>query len=480
MVIGEKNVGKSTFVQYLLNSLLGELEKKTPHPLELLVPNTSKRIKDSTVFCLDLDPGQPLQSTPGILSLQPHKIPCIGHVYTYSQPKVKSSKELAREAELLAEKRKMVDQFKRLQLRIKNLQPATKSAKPLKRIDVKKRNPQLKAARAVTGPAYRTILEKLEGLKCEDIYCNSEVGHQYLLGNVSTNNCYVNYLKIAQKLMDDYSRQHKDKPLVVNTMGWLKDLGLDILIELIKIVKPTHVVHLCTQKDMKQACSYSYESLAEYMGSRNFFPILPNRDPTRRNKTNGFQFYEYWYIYPRINETSLPSAIYPNPKPYELRSLMMLSYFSSLWQHDAKTIDLAHCKSPVILDCTKTAFYDLSTGRSASAPSEPVNELYALCHVNPDNIVETGKNMPRMFVEYRQRCSTIRMQTSNDSAYSKLMSPDLFIFKGWGIIVGGDEEKHKLQLMTPRGEKGLDGVNILVKCNVDFPDMLQKFCFIDT
>ena len=463
MVIGEKNVGKSTFVQYLLNCFLTELERKKQHPLDQLNSSQKtneqnhdkqdheKQNRDNTVCCLDLDPGQPLQSTPGVLSLRAHKSPLVGPAYTYSLSTVKSKRELAHDSKLLAARKKMIQQLKRLH----GGKNVSKCKKSVKRIGIKEE----KGTKMLSDPAYRTLLEKLEDLKYEDIYCNPDDGLEYLLGNVSSNTCYVKYLRIAQKLMESYTSQHKNKPLIVNTMGWLRELGTSIFAELIKIIKPTHVIHLGTEKDKFR--KYSHDDMIKFLNGKNYLPILITLP-------NTLQYYEYLFIDPRAKNISPHTVPHPSPKPYEIRNLGMLAYFAPLWPQKAESINFTHCKPFVSVDSRKMAFYNLSYGRIILTTSTQINGLYALCQAKSECVVKTSNNLQP---KYKQTFLT--KEKSEDSVHGKILSPDLFVFKAWALLIGRDEKSHKIRLLTPRGEDCLEGVNIMVKCNVDFPDLLQ-------
>ncbi|XP_072442505.1 polynucleotide 5'-hydroxyl-kinase NOL9 [Chiloscyllium punctatum] len=58
-------------------------------------------------------------------------------------------------------------------------------------------------------------------------------------GDVSCERDLDRYLEIAKYL---YTGYRKETPLVINTMGWIKGFGLSILVDLIRLLAPTHVV----------------------------------------------------------------------------------------------------------------------------------------------------------------------------------------------------------------------------------------------
>ncbi|XP_032250621.1 polynucleotide 5'-hydroxyl-kinase NOL9 isoform X1 [Halichoerus grypus] len=58
-------------------------------------------------------------------------------------------------------------------------------------------------------------------------------------GKPSCKNNYENYIEIIKYVFSSYK---KESPLIVNTMGWVSDKGLLLLIDLIRLLSPSHVV----------------------------------------------------------------------------------------------------------------------------------------------------------------------------------------------------------------------------------------------
>ncbi|XP_033647445.1 polynucleotide 5'-hydroxyl-kinase NOL9-like [Asterias rubens] len=52
------------------------------------------------------------------------------------------------------------------------------------------------------------------------------------------------YLKICKYLMQEYQTNHRHQPLIINTMGWMQGLGLQLLVDIIHMTQPTHIVQL--------------------------------------------------------------------------------------------------------------------------------------------------------------------------------------------------------------------------------------------
>ncbi|XP_062889479.1 polynucleotide 5'-hydroxyl-kinase NOL9 [Mobula hypostoma] len=60
-------------------------------------------------------------------------------------------------------------------------------------------------------------------------------------GNVLCDQDPDRYMEVVRYLYAEYK---KETPLIINTMGWIKGLGLSVLVDLIRLLAPTHVVQL--------------------------------------------------------------------------------------------------------------------------------------------------------------------------------------------------------------------------------------------
>ncbi|KAM6173621.1 polynucleotide 5'-hydroxyl-kinase NOL9 [Erethizon dorsatum] len=65
-------------------------------------------------------------------------------------------------------------------------------------------------------------------------------------GKPSCKNNYENYIDIIKYVFNAYKRE---APLIVNTMGWVTDEGLLLLIDLIRLLSPSHVVQFSSAQN---------------------------------------------------------------------------------------------------------------------------------------------------------------------------------------------------------------------------------------
>ncbi|XP_043911542.1 polynucleotide 5'-hydroxyl-kinase NOL9 [Protopterus annectens] len=83
-------------------------------------------------------------------------------------------------------------------------------------------------------------------------FTHQKVPHRMMYyGEASCERDLQHYIEIIKSLWCSYKRE---VPLVINTMGWVKGFGLKILVDLIRLLSPTHVVQLGARdrQDMPQ------------------------------------------------------------------------------------------------------------------------------------------------------------------------------------------------------------------------------------
>lgn len=71
------------------------------------------------------------------------------------------------------------------------------------------------------------------------------LAHTLFLGSSSPSECPLTYVKSLEKLalaLEQHKLVHGDKPVIVNTMGWITGLGLCFLQECLQLWRPTHFV----------------------------------------------------------------------------------------------------------------------------------------------------------------------------------------------------------------------------------------------
>ena len=203
LLCGAKGVGKSTCMRYLINRILSETNDKTTKKASS-EPSSISNI----VYVIDCDLGQPEFTPPGILSL-----------HAIQEPLLKAS---------------------HLNLR-----------QPLLSFylgDITSRSePQLLSS------ALRQLVDKYESICTSEFEKNREKQHTIMMSKVARNSFSALLMDEDDDCHDKSSNtvnlRRRWPPLVVNTDGFVRCMGAEVLRAIVEIVEPTHVLHLCTEKD---------------------------------------------------------------------------------------------------------------------------------------------------------------------------------------------------------------------------------------
>jgi hypothetical protein len=89
------------------------------------------------------------------------------------------------------------------------------------------------------------------------------------IGVISVNRNPKLYISCISYIMDYISNNLQSKgPLFINTMGWTRDLGLALLLDIIRITSPTHVIQIDSAIDPKKnfAVDLTSNSVLKYEG----------------------------------------------------------------------------------------------------------------------------------------------------------------------------------------------------------------------
>jgi len=209
VVCGAKGVGKSTHTRYVLNRALSDRHLKSQRSAKrlptLLTDNSlaSTMALLGSVCYIDCDLGQPEMSIPGVVSLHVVNKPILAPPH--------------------------------LNIRTPDrcffLGDVTSKSEP-------------KLIVECIAMLYERYLEIREG--CVESYVSSK--KQQTKELLSTN--AYNALLLEEDEEDDSIDNNSDiLPLIVNTDGYIKSMGAEILSGILAIIQPTHIVHLCTERD---------------------------------------------------------------------------------------------------------------------------------------------------------------------------------------------------------------------------------------
>lgn len=258
---------------------------------------------------------------------------------------------------------------------------------------------------------------------------SSTVVKAHSLGDVSPKDQPDVYLSFANDLFRVYKMEtaaSHQMPLIVNTPGWARGLGLDLSVQIATEIKPSHVVYLGTQEGYEMMRSVVDESLP----SVALF--------------TGLEIWRNQQIWHNVSKYSSP----------DLRTLQTLCYF-----HDQK----------FNRHLTEIPPYSVYYGTDSSIKGFYIQqndgispEDFALCfNGTVVHIVKVDDNVHIKSDPF----DLPRLNNPNDA-----LLPETSQCLGYGIVQSIDTESERIQLLTPMNVSNLSSSSlILVRGRLQVP-----------
>ena len=234
------------------------------------------------------------------------------------------------------------------------------------------------------------------------------------------------YLKCVKQVLDKYLSMQVRVPLIINTMGWHKDLGLALFMDILRLSRASHIIQI------------------SHADNKRNFPVMSPRDC---NKLNGFETrasdsdpldYDLIQVNSVLNLTNEGNS---RVSPRDHRNFSLFHYFGS---------------NPCLLE---TVPYEVPWSKLAVSiiRDEPVPGqilcylnacIVALCTIPKQKLPRPNPNAP-----------TVLTDTS-------LLPADCV---GLGIIRGIDPERKVFYIISPVPLREIKQVNCIVKGALEIP-----------
>ncbi|KAL0279031.1 UNVERIFIED_CONTAM: hypothetical protein PYX00_000678 [Menopon gallinae] len=234
-------------------------------------------------------------------------------------------------------------------------------------------------------------------------------------------------------------------PWFVNTMGFNKGIGFDIMVNVLRLLQPDVVIEICSSDRSK-----NYKILLEPNNVENEAVI--SFVPIENNVLN--------YRYYSLNTCARSKGIgfQGGFKPAELRDFMTLSYFSPLVSFPYNSLNAAQ---PFWLPFSKLTL----------AVNDPVEPEYILQAFN-------GSLVGLCNLDGIECESSMVAEDSEISSLRVVIKPEIAPCFGLGIVRGIDCSEKKIYILTPLSESDLENVNCLNLGSMSPPSCLflkQRF-----
>ncbi|KAM6216890.1 polynucleotide 5'-hydroxyl-kinase NOL9 [Rhynchocyon petersi] len=276
-------------------------------------------------------------------------------------------------------------------------------------------------------------------------------------GKTSCKDNYEHYIEIIKYVFSAYKRE---SPLIINTMGWVTDHGLLLLIDLIRLLLPSHVVQFSSGRSKYMpnlTPDYVDDTDGLYTKSR---PRIRNRGfhiPETENLEFGDEERDSPIVFAghQLICVRTEFAFRKTPRNRELhnkvlRDLAILGYLGQLQHPDPKAVSPLHGLIPYQVPFNAVAL------RIMHSDVAPTHILYAvnaswigLCKIQDE--VKGFVNGPVLLAQ-TPLCDCV----------------------GFGICRGIDMEKRLYHILTPVPPEELRDVNCLLIGAISIPHCVFK------
>ncbi|XP_071154443.1 polynucleotide 5'-hydroxyl-kinase NOL9-like [Mytilus edulis] len=256
-------------------------------------------------------------------------------------------------------------------------------------------------------------------------------------GGVTPADDPTRYLTCIEKCFSKYVDLKEKGPLIVNTCGWNKGVGLALTVDIVRLVCPSLLVQINTQKAVV-----------------NFPRMLPNfvqREPGWKGKIWGEKL-KYMDDLPEYELLTIDSAVNPfesqisRYKPFDHRDLNLYSYLCNNLEPGLSLTST----TPYTVPWKSVAIHVAHTEVDNSEILYAINGcLVALCNADLTEAERENEDTP-FFFKNTPVCQCL----------------------GFGIVRGIDSVEKELYIITPLNQQDLKKVNAVIRGNVNLPSQV--------
>lgn len=277
-------------------------------------------------------------------------------------------------------------------------------------------------------------------------------------GKSACKNNYENYIEIIKYVFSSYKREF---PLIINTMGWVTDQGLLLLVDLIRLLSPSHVVQFSSGRsrfmphltpDYVDDMDGLYTKSKSKVKNRGFYleEFAENLEYGDEEKESPVAFTGHKLMCVQSDFTFRKTPRNRESHNRVLRDLAVLGYLGQLQPPVPKPLRPLHGLTPYQVPFNAVAL------RVTHSDVAPTHVLYAvnanwvgLCKILDD--VRGYANGPILLAQ-TPICDCL----------------------GFGICRGIDMEKRLYHILTPVPPEELRNVNCLLVGAISIPQCVLK------
>ncbi|GJW75342.1 polynucleotide 5'-hydroxyl-kinase NOL9 [Tanacetum coccineum] len=253
----------------------------------------------------------------------------------------------------------------------------------------------------------------------------------FFFGDVSCKRDPQIYLTCICSLYDHYHKHYHQSstsaspsnsgvPLIVNTPGWVKGIGYDVLVDMLKHIAPSHVVNICISAKRKNLPSGAFWSQDGDAGAATLIEINSAR------------------------QDSLNRSVLVQKDSRHLRDLSIVKYFTQCFSSDMNL----------------SSVRDIAVALAAHSPYEVSVSAVKIKHLHCE--------VPKAEIFYSLNATIVGLAVDSEGA------GDLPRCVGLGIVRGIDTLRKVLYIITPVSPSVLEDVDVLLQGFIQIPTCLLQ------
>ncbi|KAH0468594.1 hypothetical protein IEQ34_003627 [Dendrobium chrysotoxum] len=240
---------------------------------------------------------------------------------------------------------------------------------------------------------------------------------------------YDYFLEKFYQSDDAYSHRKALLPLIINTAGWVKGTGFDVLVELLKYISPTHVVQMRISAESKNLPTGAFWLSDKKRGSSKLIELAT------------------------VFTDSFNRSVLMRKNAHSMRDLRLSDYFKRCFP------------STLNISTNKELAHALASIPPYQIHFSQVKVMHLYCQV------------PKHEVFYSLNATIVGLAASSTVPTSSARCTPWCV--GLGIVRGIDAKKGMLYVITPVSLCKLEKVDILFQGFIEIPTSLLQLCTVD-
>ncbi|KAM0034735.1 putative P-loop containing nucleoside triphosphate hydrolase [Helianthus debilis subsp. tardiflorus] len=242
----------------------------------------------------------------------------------------------------------------------------------------------------------------------------------FFFGDISSKRDPQIYLTYIFALYDHYSTTNSGVPLIVNTSGWVKGIGYDVLVDMLNHIAPSHVVNIRISAKSKNLPSGAFWSQD---GDARAITLLEINS---------------------ARQDSLNRSVLVHKDSSHMRDLSIVTYFRQCF-----------CG-----DMNMSSIKEIALALAAHSPYE--------VSVSAVNIKHLHCEVPKAEIFYSLNASIVGLAVNSEGSEH----PPRCV--GLGIVRGIDTSRRVLYIITPVPSNVLEEVDVLLQGFIQIPACLLQ------